>query len=402
MHLPPLYKMIEDRTTHNNTKIISRQEPQFVNEFCSALSVSSSTITSYKNDLCFFLEYLLGVIPSLDGVRLQEFPLEVFTLLDRDDIEKYISYLKSVRFLSNASVYAKIAAIKAFYGYLFDKHYTFTNPCKQIKLSPGKKNPGFVLTPSQVRFLFTGMRENKLFLVEGADGETEVVAATDLVKIRREPVIIRNIAILHLFLFCGISLPELNALNVSDVSLRNYTITIKKGTTDYEQICFENNPDVIKALTDYINGVQLPSELTKRFFVAGKTDFEWCQAQTRNINFENRLLADHPGMDEDYYESMRKLTSAMRRQGREGLKPTHTEKALFVSMRGKRMSKIMIQKMIREMLQTYLGIEGKNLSATLLRRTCAANRITGSTNIKDVAKISGVGSVKRICSSLRE
>jgi len=142
-----------------------------------------------------------------------------------------ISYMLSMqkKNVSNATVARKLAAIKAYFGYLFNKHMIDENPALSIKPPKAEKKLPEILTLEEIETLmdqpddsFIGLRDKAIF---------EIMYAS------------------------GVKVSELVALNVSDVNLKMGFITCKCKESDERLIPIGSH--AIKALDVYIDRSRL-------------------------------------------------------------------------------------------------------------------------------------------------
>lgn len=94
----------------------------FLNSLQTEKQYSSNTIAAYKNDLTQFLSFMLAEYPHL--VEWQSVTTEM--------IAQYVTYMDDQEYASS-SVARKVAAVKSFFGYLFDQGVVTADPAEQIE-----------------------------------------------------------------------------------------------------------------------------------------------------------------------------------------------------------------------------------------------------------------------------
>ena len=194
---------------------------EYIEKFFNHLEVernlSPNTIKAYYHDLRGFLFYLESLIKGKTTV----------IILSKMLIKDYLTYLAKER-NNGVSVRArKIAALKSFFGYLFNEGLVEYNPTKDIRTPRIPKKEPLFLSEQECVLLLKVVRERSSFLF------------------RR-----RDLAILTTFLGMGLRLSELVTLNVANVNFKLKTMKItRKGRK--EQLLPLSDP-VLNVLKDYL------------------------------------------------------------------------------------------------------------------------------------------------------
>ncbi|MCF0228697.1 MAG: tyrosine-type recombinase/integrase [Parasporobacterium sp.] len=357
--------------------------PDYIEDFHNYLISSGrgkNVCSYYLAGICSFMEYQADTDPLFADIPLNKFPLTAFSSYTSTDMDKYRNFLISVRMLSPATVRLHFSSLRSFYKYLYTIDSASNDPFRSLKLPKAKPPRAVALDSVSVKELLDGILRNDRCLAETEDCSAVSLPITEAIWIRREPLVLRNHAIISLLLGSGLKISQLAALNIDDISTDNKYLVISNISEDsprgIRKLYF--GPDTALSLNNYINGIRLPSELLDNYLFKNGECYNWCMENRKNINFNDKLVKDFPDRNEMFYEDMKKLTACLRRQGREYLKPAYKEKALFLSSRGTRMTVRMIQIMIKEMVRTYLPdyLDKDVISPEKLRNTCAARLIS--------------------------
>lgn len=191
---------------------------------------SMLTIKEYKYDLILLFRFLKqdrGLVPSdtpLEDISIQDIDEAFLNKITQDDLYAFMIYLSRVRNASSATRARKVATIKSFFKYLFQK--------KRII----KDDPAYELeTPKRPKRLPKYLNlDQSVHLLETAEHSEKASSE-------------RDYCILTLFLNCGMRLSELQGINLSDI--RDDTLRVigkgnKERTIYLNQAC-------LTALRDY-------------------------------------------------------------------------------------------------------------------------------------------------------
>lgn len=206
--------------------------PKFLTEF-------SNYLIAIKNFSGIYVKNMIITIQQfLDFINVHKFhnkydSIDSFTLNDirclcNSDIYSFIFFLAESHYKISSRI-LKTEHLRTFFDYLFRiKHNIFKEPFKQIK----REKNIYLQLPS-----YLSLNESKELLN----------LYTDSTKINE----IRDNAILHLFLNCGLRVSELKNLNISDFKFNNNTFIIF-GKGNKERTGYLNNPTK-EALENYLN-----------------------------------------------------------------------------------------------------------------------------------------------------
>lgn len=192
--------------------------PKFVEDFANYLVAIRNLSQVYIKNMTVTIEQFLEFI-NVHKFKNKYNTIEDITLneirsLNNSDIYSFIFFLAESHYQNNSRV-IKIEHLKTFFDYLFNiKHTIFKEPFKKInserKLE--KKLPNYLSLDEAKRLI--NLYEN----------------STDEIEIRDN-------AMLHIFLNCGLRLSEIKNLNIEDINLDDNKFTIigkgNKERTNY-------------------------------------------------------------------------------------------------------------------------------------------------------------------------
>ncbi|MFQ6002143.1 MAG: tyrosine recombinase XerC [Candidatus Zixiibacteriota bacterium] len=162
----------------------------FIQHIQREKNFSENTITSYRNDLSDFAEFL-------KERKLQE---DTLRHVDRPFLRDFLVFLKRKR-LKEITIAHKVFVLRSFFKYLLRKRKIFSNPASFLSSPRRKKHLPTFLTLSQMESLL------KLPVKESLWG-------------------LRDLAILELFYSTGMRLSELANLEVSSVDFQGEVVRV--------------------------------------------------------------------------------------------------------------------------------------------------------------------------------
>jgi site-specific recombinase XerD len=212
--------------------------PSLVREFASYKSViqnaSEKTVSEYMLDLRTFFRFLLarerGISPEsedFEAIDISQVDLDYIKNITTEDIYAFLMYADNVRKNMAAAKSRKLSAIKGFFKYLTTKRMMLDeNPAINIE-APKKKQ-------ALPKFLTL---EESISLLEAIKNDKE------------SKTVVRDYAIVTLFLNCGMRVSELVGIDLNDVDkqLRSLTVT---GKGNKQRIVYLNSA-CRDALGDY-------------------------------------------------------------------------------------------------------------------------------------------------------
>ena len=194
------------------------KKPNFVEDFANYLVAIRNLSQTYIKNMTVTIEQFLEFINvhkfknkynSIEDITLNE-----IRSLNNSDIYSFIFFLAESHYQNNSRV-IKIEHLKTFFDYLFRiKHTIFKEPFKKI-------NSERKLVKKLPKYLSLEESRRLLKIYENSTDEVEI----------------RDNAMLHLFLNCGLRLSEIKNLNIKDISLTDNKFTIigkgNKERTNY-------------------------------------------------------------------------------------------------------------------------------------------------------------------------
>lgn len=194
------------------------KKPNFVEDFANYLVAIKNLSQTYIKNMTVTIEQFLEFINvhkfknkynSIEDITLNE-----IRSLNNSDIYSFIFFLAESHYQNNSRV-IKIEHLKTFFDYLFRiKNTIFKEPFKKI-------NSERKLVKKLPKYLSLEESRRLLRIYENSTDEVEI----------------RDNAMLHLFLNCGLRLSEIKNLNIKDISLTDNKFTIigkgNKERTNY-------------------------------------------------------------------------------------------------------------------------------------------------------------------------
>ena len=333
------YREESRHKTEKKTKALLETAPPCVKAFHAHMQGGrreALTLYAYIRDVLEFLSYEKEMLAGRYGdTPLSELPIALFDQLTPRDLEEYREYLRHVRMVTNTSAKRKLSALSVFFRYLLSEGDIKNNPMADFDYPSENRHRIIHLDADLSARLLSGVLANDKYLLVSGEGAEQVLSVIDIpedIRSRREPLVLRNYAILRLFLGSGLRVSELVGLDLSDIHFSRSSVTIIQKGGDETEVFF--NETVADALRAYIYGTVLPG-------------------------------------------------SPNTRTGRAALGPKKGCDAVFITTRGSRMSVRAVELMVKEMAQTYLpDYDDKDIfSPHKLRATCATRILIQTGNV---------------------
>lgn len=377
------YRQQTEQFYEDKIKGILKEAPSYLSEFYSFMSHGSREITTqfaYLSDILAFLKFEKENISELKEKNIKDFPVEILSSLNLQDINEYKNYLFDKRKLTNSSAKKKLAALSAFFKFLNTEQYITNNPMLNFDFPVINKKRIVKLDAELSDRLLNGILENDKYLATSEYGEF-IVDIPPAVKIKRERLVLRNYAICYLLLGTGLRVSELVGLDLDDINFRQNSLNVILKGGDETQVYFGD--EVANALKLYLDGPTASPTLFEKFSPIS-AEAEWAKKHICDENFEINLKKDFPYFNLEAQNEIRKISSFYRRHGRSGFKPSRSCNAVFLSTRGTRITVRMVEIMIKEMAKTYLPeYEDRDIfSPHKLRATCATRILSQTGNLE--------------------
>ena len=192
--------------------------PPLVRDFASYKSViqnaSEKTISEYLLDLRVFFRFLIARDENIntdseefEKIDIRNIDIDFIKNISTDDIYEFLMYTDNIRGNMAAAKSRKLSSIKGFFKYLVTKRMLLdVNPAIDIETPKKKKALPKFLTLEESLELLNSVKNDK-----------------------ESKTIVRDYAIVTLFLNCGMRVSELVGINLQDVDskLRSLTVTGK-------------------------------------------------------------------------------------------------------------------------------------------------------------------------------
>lgn len=367
----------------NKIHALLLRAPSYVRSFAEHMSTGKREIRTQEAYLYDIMEF---VTYEKDMLRLESEDLvsiEIIDELSQDDIQEYRTQLRKVKMNSASSIKRKLSSMSVFFKFLYAREFIDRNPMDGVELPAVNDHRIIRIDKEQSSLLLAGILKNDRYLYEyyrvgdeefsnlkvicnryrvsydearklAAENRTPIVTAveklikTDItagkrvddirddIRALRERVVLRNYAIISLFLASGVRISELVGLDLKDVNLRDNCVSVILKGGDEKRVYFHES--VSRTLRAYINS----------------TDPDG------SFSFNGEVY------------------------GRGGLlDPRKRNDALFLSTRGTRMSARSIEIMVKEMVQTYLpDYDDRELfHVHSLRASCASRILLDTGNV---------------------
>ena len=223
-----------------------RKLPPYTREFFRGIEpqTSSRTRIAYAYDLNVFFGYLHENNSHFSAKEIKDITLTDLESLKPVDIEEYIDYLKVYKSASdnkvhtneNPSVKRKLASLRTFYKYFYQKEMISYDPVTLVKLPKLHEKNIIRLDADEVAELLDN-----------------VEAGTKLTNRQlsfHEKTKVRDLAMMTLLLGTGIRVSECVGLNLQDVDFKNSGISIhRKGG---KEVTVYFGDEVEEALLSYM------------------------------------------------------------------------------------------------------------------------------------------------------
>ncbi|MGB7999657.1 MAG: tyrosine-type recombinase/integrase [Anaerobacillus sp.] len=307
-------------------ELFNQPLPDFLEEYLLSLERKGrkeSTLRRYRYDLMDFIVWQRTIHRHID--------FEHFRQLTTEQLQEYIRYLHLERHYSERTLKRIMTVINQVYRYYMSLNRTKNNPMKEVVLptngDAGYLDSDFIKEEESAKLLKT------------------IVSLDDLTENQlraREFLIDRNLIIARLFLTYGLTLQELCALSMKDVSFEQNELEV---TSAYGKRTVHLDPEHKKVLFDYYHVIPAP--------------------------VRPRLHSDDPLF----------VSFDFQRQ---------TYRWSYEVDRPKRLTEIAVQKMIRLEVQRA-GLR-KGVSAQHMRRTCVIRAIENGHTIDQLRNQFGLKS----------
>lgn len=224
-----------------------RDLPSFAASFFHSIENTSTILTrvNYASDLRVFFRFLISEVPYFTGKNPKEIQQEDLAEITVDDLYIFLDYLNlyassanDERFIENSEKgkARKIACLRSFFKHYYKKGVLEKNVCELLDTPKMHEKPIIRLEPDEVAIL--------LDIVESGEGLTE----SQLRYHKR--TVLRDMAIMVLFLTTGIRVSELASLNIKDIDFKNMSFAVTRKGGNRVTLYFDE--ETAEALQEYL------------------------------------------------------------------------------------------------------------------------------------------------------
>lgn len=218
--------------------MINREKnPDFLNAFLdysiTILNKSSNSIKEYNYDLSMFLKYMMTYFKltketDYDNVDISNFSINILKKITLDDIHAFVSHLAIDKKNKATTRARKVSTLRIFFKYLVDKeHILNQNPAQNLETPKLEKRiPKYLSLDDSKKLLSVASNEDN----------------------RNKE---RDVAIITLFLNCGMRLSELVGININDIDFSECKLTVI-GKGNKERTIYLNTA-CMNAINSYFN-----------------------------------------------------------------------------------------------------------------------------------------------------
>lgn len=225
------------------------QLPPFCKTYFAGIAQKTTDLTrvNYARDTLVFFRFLKEETEEFAGIEIKDFKLPMLEKVTSETIEQYLFYVsdyaaklsdeKMVDRANDTRAKArKLSALSSMYKYFQRKKMIEKNPVELVEKPKIREKAIIRLDPAEVA--------NLLDAVESGNGQSEHQ------KSYNKPLVIRDVAILTLFLGTGIRISECTGIDIDHINFNERAILItRKGQK--EDIIYYGD-EVAKALEDYM------------------------------------------------------------------------------------------------------------------------------------------------------
>ena len=265
------------------------QNPEFVNSFLdysiTILNKSPNSVKEYNYDLSAFLKYMkihfkLTNETDFNNISIKDFSLDTLKKITLNDIHAFLSYLALNQKAKPATRARKISTIRIFFSYLSQKaNILESNPAQNLETPKlDKRIPKYL-----------SLDDSKKLLNVTADENDE----------NKE----RDLAIITLFLNCGLRLSELVGINISNIDFNECKLTVI-GKGNKERTIYLNKA-CINSIKNYLSvrpteGVKIDSKASnKALFLSKRKE----RISNRTVQYIVERELQKAGLDTSKYST---------------------------------------------------------------------------------------------------
>lgn len=303
---------VKDKNTLALRELLDKMPPFCTDYFRGIASKAPRTRTGYCRDIYTFLQFITMKNPIYKDYQIKDIPFSVLEDLTSADIDEYLEHLNyyelnGIKYRNDAVTKArKLSALNTMYDFFIKRKMLLNNPINAVERPKVHEKAIITLNQDEI-FDLMDLVDNPINL-------------TDRQEKFHEITVDRDRAILSVFLGTGMRISELVGLDLTDIDPNNQSLRVTRKGGNESFVYFGD--DVREAL----------------FYYLGIEEYA-------------------PGDDKIKQKSSRDKL----------LKENSDEQAVFLSVRGSRMSVRTIQSMVKNycsMLSTNKKITPHKLRST--------------------------------------
>lgn len=240
------YREEEDKRTLILFRDVLKELPSFTREFfLSKNELAAKSKLGYARDLKLFFSFLYEEVTEFEGKTSKTFTIEDLDKVKASHIREFLAYLDfyinedGTKELTNARAAKsrKLSAIRSMLKFFFMEEKISANPAERVESLSQKKKDGIIrLEPDEVAKL--------LDFVESGDGLTKRQQQYHSHNVKRD------LAIMTVFLGCGLRVSECVGIDIKDIDFNTNGISVNRKGNKNMVVYF--GEEVEKALLDYL------------------------------------------------------------------------------------------------------------------------------------------------------
>ena len=242
--------------------------PFFVKDYLMARSKSKEATTRYAYliDLRVFLRFLKENNPLYKDVAIKDMDLEVLKNVTPRDINEYVNYLSAYEGTNgyqsneNEGIRRKLAALSAMYTYYCRSGELTANPVGAIELPKKVMKKNVFLEDDEIERIFQAIESGSTMSESGR-------------KRFHDATKYRDLAIVTLLLSSGIRVSELVGLNLTDIDF-DHPLSDSEGNIVYRSVVTRKggDDDYVYLTEDTVDIIRIYMEENRPGMLAGKGD----------------------------------------------------------------------------------------------------------------------------------
>lgn len=240
------YRDEEDKRAISLFKEVAKELPEFTEEFFLAKNeLAAKTKLGYARDLRVFFAFLYEEVRAFEGKDADSFTLKDLENVKALHIRQFLAYLDfyvnedGTKELTNSkeAKARKLAAVRGLFKYFYREEKISANPAEIVETPSKKKEKEIIrLEPDETAKL--------LDFVESGQGLTKRQQQYHSLNVKRD------VAIMTVFLGCGLRVSECVGIDIKDIDFGTNGIRVNRKGNKTMVIYF--GEEVEKALREYL------------------------------------------------------------------------------------------------------------------------------------------------------